>query len=217
VCRATIMGRHPQTFTSTDIHRPARLVRFVPKGLFRENAARYGLVFWGWDMTKTNRYIFACLAGLIAFGMLGNPASAYKLKSALGGFVAELNSEPRFTKYNSTTVYGKYTRYEWLLDDGAKAWIVGYSDYATKGVIAKAGLQNALETAVQSTAGKNKLRSAQPITRWGLTGRDFLIDLPDKLVMRSWIFRLYQAIFVGPIGSEDSADVTAFLENFRFD
>jgi hypothetical protein len=175
-------------------------------------------------MKTPYRYIFACLTGLAVFGWFGEPASAYTLKSAEGGISAEFKSEPKFEKFNETTKSGQpYIRYQWLLDEGATAWIVTYNDYKA-GSIKKVGLERAYEGAVSGGAGANKLRSKQLITRSGITGRAALVDIPaDKptMVMQQWLFikgdRLYQAIYVGPQGSENNPEVSSFMENFRIE
>ena len=146
---------------------------------------------------------------------------AYTLKSDEGRFTAEMPAEPGFEKLNEQASSGPYVRYQWLTDQGSKAWIVTYNDYQA-GTIAKTGLAQAYTNAVQGGVKgvKGELRNEKSITQAGVSGKESLVFMPNgPLIMRQRIFiigdRLYQNIYVGPPGSENDAEVDAFFGSFR--
>jgi hypothetical protein len=166
-----------------------------------------------------NSLKFTSIAAMICV-LFANIAFAYTLKSDEGRFTAELPAEPTFSKLNETASSGPYVRYQWLADQGAKAWIITYNDYPA-GTIAKTGLEEAYKNAVQGSirGTKGELRSNKAITQADTSGREILISVAGPLIMRQRIFiigdRLYQNIYVGPPGTEDDAEVNAFFAFFR--
>ncbi len=159
-------------------------------------------------------------AAALICALSANIAFAFTLKSDEGKFTAEMPAEPAFEKLNEKTSSGPYVRYQWLTDQGSKAWIVTYNDY-TAGTITKTGLEQAYKNAVQGgVQGVNgELRSENVVTQSGISGREALISMVGPLVMRQRIFiigdRLYQNIYVGPPGSENDTEVNVFFASFR--
>jgi hypothetical protein len=66
---------------------------------------------------------FALLAVILLALQVG-PAAAYGLKSDEGRFSIELPAEPSFQAIDEQSNAGAYVRYQWLVDQGARAWIV---------------------------------------------------------------------------------------------
>lgn len=160
-------------------------------------------------------------AVLSACLLAASAAAAYTLKSAEGNFTAELQAEPRFTRLEEKASSGPYTRYQWMLDQGAVAWIVTYNDYKA-GTVTGSDVTQLYNRAIWGgvDAVKGKLQSDNPVRQAGLPGRESKVFIPKgNLVMRQRIFirgdRLYQNIYVGPAGSEDGKDVEAFFASFR--
>jgi hypothetical protein len=166
-----------------------------------------------------NSLTFTAVAVIICV-LFANVVFAYTLKSDEGKFTAEMPAEPAFEKLNEKASSGPYVRYQWLTDQGAKAWIVTYNDYPA-GTIAKTGLEQAYKNAVQGSirSTQGELRSDKVITQAGTSGHEVLISIAGPLNMRQRIFiigdRLYQNIYVGHPGTEDDAEVNAFFASFR--
>ena len=163
------------------------------------------------------RFVGAVLIYALSAGL----AAAYTLKSDEGRFTAEMPAEPGFEKLNEKASSGPYVRYQWLTDQGSKAWIVTYNDYQT-GTIAKTGLAQAYKNAVEGGVKgvKGELRDEKSINQSGITGKESLVFMSNgPLIMRQRIFivgdRLYQNIYVEPPGSENDAEVNAFFASFR--
>ncbi|MDE2181458.1 MAG: hypothetical protein KGJ78_00400 [Alphaproteobacteria bacterium] len=71
-----------------------------------------------------------------------------------------------------------------------------------------------------ATAMGGTIRNVMPITLGKITGREAIIDIPDKkLVARTRLFiigdRMYQVIVVGAPGIETSKDCLDFLDSFK--
>jgi hypothetical protein len=66
---------------------------------------------------------------------------------------------------------------------------------------------------------KGDLRANDPITVGVLQGREVVAVVPGGLVLRQRFFiegdRLYQNMYVGPVGSQDDPAVEAFFASFR--
>jgi hypothetical protein len=196
-------------------------------GEFSELFVVRAIVYDRIDSLGHEKTMFARLRNSLSFTVLAvmicvffaDIAFAYTLKSDEGKFTAELPAEPTFEKLNETSAIGPYVRYQWLTDQGAKAWIVTYNDY-TAGTIAKTGLEEAYKGAVQGSVRgtKGELRSDKAITQAGISGHEILVSIPGPFMMRQRIFivgdRLYQNIYVGPPGTEDDAGVDAFFASF---
>jgi hypothetical protein len=163
-----------------------------------------------------------CFGAVLLCGLFAaSAADAYTLKSSEGGFSAEFKAEPAFKKLEEKASSGPYARYQWLLDQGAYAWIVTYNDYPA-GTIEKTGLQHAYQHAVDGgIRGVNgRMQSNNPVSNSGIAGRESTVFIPKgNLIMRQRIFikgdRLYQNIYVGPPGSEKGKDVEDFFASFR--
>lgn len=174
------------------------------------------------EFLKPIRNGFAIFAAVMLMCAIGSAAHAYTLRSDEGNFVAEFLAEPGYKKFEETAKDGQeYTRHEWLLDQGEKAWIVTYNDYRA-GTIANQGLEKSFENAVAGSvnAVKGELRGVTKISNHGTGGREALIFMPSyNLIMRQRIFfigdRLYQAIYVGPVGSEKDKVVDDYLASLN--
>jgi hypothetical protein len=166
--------------------------------------------------------MLAKFAAIILLCALAGAAHAYTLKSSEGAFAAEMLAEPGYKRLDETAKDGQqYVRHEWLLDQGAKAWIVSYNDYKA-GTIAKQGLEKSFENAIKGStqAVKGELRSTTKIDNYGVAGREAQIFMSSyNLVMRQRVFfvgdRLYQAIYVGPPGSEKDQVVDDFMKSLN--
>lgn len=171
---------------------------------------------------KSSRFLLPAFAVLVLIFSTGNAARAYTLRSDEGKFAAELAEEPSYRSLEETAKDGqKYTRHEWMLDKGDKAWLVTYNDYKL-GTIANQGLEKSYENAAAGTMQgvKGELRNSAKISNFGTAGRENLIFSPSyNLMLRQRIFfvgdRLYQVIYVGPIGSETETSVDNFLSSLK--
>ena len=158
----------------------------------------------------------ALLAALVLLAAQVGMAAAYVLKSDEGRFSIELPAEPSFQAIDEQSAAGAHVRYQWLLDQGHRAFIVTYNDYA-RASEAEALYDSGLEGALAATNGS--LVRQQPVTLEGLRGREFLARMPSGNMLRQRLFlignRFYQTIYVGSPGSEVEPAVEAFLASFR--
>jgi hypothetical protein len=166
--------------------------------------------------------VLAKFAAVVLMCVIGDAAQAYTLRSDEGKFVAEILAEPSYKKLEETAKDGqKFTRHEWMLDQGEKAWIVTYNDYKP-GTVANQGIEKSFENAFAGSvaAVKGELRDIAKISNSGTPGREALIFSPSyNMMLRQRIFfigdRIYQAIYVGPVGSEKGSIVDVFLGSLK--
>jgi hypothetical protein len=156
------------------------------------------------------------LAAIVLLLVQVGAAGAYVLKSDEGRFSIELPGEPSFQAIDEQSAAGAHVRYQWLLDQGGRAFIVTYNDYARTSET-ESVYDHGVEGALAATGG-NLVRQ-QPVMLDGLRGREFFARMPSGNTLRQRLYlignRFYQTIYVGPPGSETDPAVEAFLGSFR--
>jgi hypothetical protein len=167
-----------------------------------------------------------CVVLAVAFVCAG-AADAYTVKSPEGGISAEFKAEPAFTTAKETAKDGQtYQRFQWLLDEGAIAWVLSYNDYKP-GTVARTTLSEFYEAAAKGSAagtGGRQIGEMKSLTLSGISGRELLTAVGEKtseMRIRQRMFtrndRFYQILYVGPAGTENSAAARAFLDSLRID
>jgi hypothetical protein len=171
-------------------------------------------------VTTLARAAFGHLIGFVfAFVLSVGAAHAYILNSDEGRFSIELPAQADFKTFNEQSELGPHTRYQWLVDQGEKAWLVTYNDYPQPraGGDTEKAYDIGMNGSIQATKGT--LKSQRSVENSGVRGREFYIELPGGQIIRQRLFivgkRLYQNIYVGPAGTENGLEVENFLPSFR--
>ena len=103
------------------------------------------------------------------------------------------------------------------VDRGMIAFLAGFSDHSADD-IARRSAEGVLDDVVRGQSGQNKLRKQRSITVSDRPGREAIIDdaRGQVIVIHTVLVetRLFQAIYVGPNGSETGADALKFLGSF---
>ncbi len=163
----------------------------------------------------TMRACFIRAASLIAVALaLTGAAATFEFKNEAGKFIAQFPAEPRLDRQEGTSVSGPHVHYTWEVDQDGRHFSVTYTEYAV------APVKNYDKNVMGMLAAtKGKLLRQTRIELDGIDGREVYTHLPDNNVMRQRILqagnRLYQAVYVGPFGTESRADVRAFMESFQ--
>ena len=138
-------------------------------------------------------------------------------KPAGAGYRVEMPGAPKITVKDAPTAIGPIKTTLAIIERGTVAFIVGHNDYPPQ-AIAGRPLDEVLDGIVQGQVGRNTLRDKQTITISERPGRAAIIDTPQGQVIVSRAVmvetRLYQAIYVGPKGSETGEDAKRFLDSF---
>ena len=146
--------------------------------------------------------------------LVATAAAASEFSDPHGKFSATFPAAPSLDKQEGTSISGGHTHFTWEVDQAGRHFSVTYTEYKVAPV--KNYDKNVMGM-LAATQGK-LLRQAK-IELEGLDGREVYTQLPDNNVMRQRIFqtgnRLYQAVYVGPFGTESRADVRTFMESFR--
>jgi len=146
--------------------------------------------------------------------LVATGAMASEFSDAHGKFSATFPAAPSLDRQEGTSVSGGHTHFTWEVDQAGRHFSVTYTEYRVAPV--KNYDKNVMGM-LAATQGK-LLRQAK-IDLEGVEGREVYTQLPDNNVMRQRIFqtgnRLYQAVYVGPFGTESRADVRTFMESFR--
>jgi hypothetical protein len=152
--------------------------------------------------------------GVAAALLTGTAAGAFEFTDAQGKFRATFPAQPTLDRQEGTSISGPHVHFTWEVDDAGRHFSVTYTEYQV------APVKNYDKNVMGMLAAtKGKLLRQTRIDLDGLDGREVYTHLPDNNVMRQRIFlsgnRLYQAVYVGPFGTESRADVRAFMESFR--
>ncbi len=100
--------------------------------------------------------------------------------------------------------------------------MASYQDCKPAGMLADIGINPTLRDfwkgVVKSVGGE--LRANDPIQHGQLSGREILVFVPlGSLILRQRMFiegdRMYQIMYAGPFGTQDSPEVEAFFASFR--
>lgn len=162
--------------------------------------------------------VIAVLAVMAVSGVV--PAFAQdwaEYKPAGVGYRVEMPGAPKITVQDAPTAIGPIKTTLAIVERGGTAFIVGHNDYPAQ-AIAGRSVEDVLDGVVRGQAGANTLRDLQKVTISERPGRSAIIDTAQGQVIVSRAvmveIRLYQAIYVGPKGSETGEDAKRFLESF---
>ncbi|HEY7609999.1 MAG TPA: hypothetical protein VIF14_12260 [Alphaproteobacteria bacterium] len=162
------------------------------------------------------------LAVIVAFAAVpaGNQALAewVEHKPAGIGYRIEMPEAPKVQSRDVPTAVGPIKTTMALVDRGAIGFIISHNDYPPDAIKGKA--PDALLDGIRSgQVGSHKLRAEQKITMSGHPARHIVIDTAQGQVIVSRIVvveaRLFQAVYVGPKGSEDGDDAKRFINSFQ--
>lgn len=152
--------------------------------------------------------------GVVLLLASAGAAAAFEFTDQQGRFRAIFPAEPRLDRQEGTSVSGPHVHFTWEVEAAGRHFSVTYTEYAV------APVKNYDKNVMGMLAATNgKLLRQTKVEIDGLDGREVYTHLPDNNVMRQRIFqagnRLYQAVYVGPFGTESRADVRTFMESFR--
>lgn len=159
--------------------------------------------------TCTRLFAVMVLAALALPGF----AESFALKSAEGRFAITFPAQPRQT----TEQQKQGMMHLYVLDHGGGAWVASYFDLPKRK--RSGGSVRALEQWAKGAASGGELRRDSRVKVSGASGREVLVGLDKSQVRRQRVLiakgRLYQIIYVGPAGSEATAEVNGFFDSFR--
>jgi hypothetical protein len=162
------------------------------------------------------------LAVIVAFAAIpaGNQALAQWVehKPAGIGYRIEMPAAPQIQSRDIPTAVGPIKTTMALVDRGPIGFIVSHNDYPKEALEGKS--PDALLDGIRSgQVGSHTLRDEQRITMSGHPARHIVIDTAQGQVIVSRIVvveaRLFQAVYVGPKGTEDSDDAKRFINSFQ--
>jgi hypothetical protein len=140
-----------------------------------------------------------------------------RFTSKEGAFSVKFPGEPKQTNQDSNSELGPTVLHMFVVERnaGKYAYLVGYSDYASKMDSAKT-LENVIDAQAKSITGK--VTADKKVTLNGWPGRMVTIE-GDAVVFLSGAYaaetRLYQIIFVMQKGDTPPADTADFLGSFE--
>ncbi len=134
------------------------------------------------------------------------------------GYRIEMPSAPKIQSRDVPTQIGPIKTTMALVDRGRIAFIVSHNDYPADAIKATPKEQ-LLDGIRNGQVGVHKLRTEERITLSGQPARHIVIDTAQGQVVVSRIVmveaRLFQALYVGPKGSEDGDDAKRFFASFQ--
>jgi hypothetical protein len=134
------------------------------------------------------------------------------------GYRVEMPVAPKISSRDVPSAVGPIKTTMALVDRGRVGFIVSHNDYPAEAV--KATPKEQLLDAIRNgQVGAHKLRGEEKITISGQPARHLVIDTAQGQVVVSRLVmveaRLFQAIYVGPKGSEDGDDAKRFINSFQ--
>ena len=134
------------------------------------------------------------------------------------GYRVEMPETPKISARDVPTAVGPIKTTMALVDRGAIGYIVSHNDYPAAAIAGKSP-DDMLDGIRGGQVGQHKLRSEEKITMGDKPARHLIIDTAQGQVVVSRIVmvqnRLFQALYVGPKGSEESADAKRFIASFQ--
>lgn len=134
------------------------------------------------------------------------------------GFRVEMPAAPKVSQSDAPTAIGKIKMTMALVDRGGVAYIVSYNDYPPEAIKGKS-FDDLLDGVRKAQVGNNSLRTDEQITIGEYPAHHIVIDTVQGYVSVTRIVlvraRLFQAIYVGPKGTEDSNDAKRFINSFQ--
>jgi hypothetical protein len=136
-----------------------------------------------------------------------------------GNFAVLMPGSPTYEKKSQPTAMGPIDMHMFTIETRQNAYIVMYSDYPEMILKAPADkvLDGGRDGAVANTKGK--LVSDQSLSLDGFPGREFVIEIPGKGLMKLRAYlvrqRLFQVMAVGTEEKIEHEDTARYLTSFR--
>jgi len=142
-----------------------------------------------------------------------NAAATFTSKE--GGFSVRLPGKPTEKTEEISSNNGPTTLHTFMVDQGQRFFLVGYSDYQTK-LDVSSSLENVVKGQVESLKGK--ITSDKSVTLAGYQGRSVTIET-EETIFFSTVYvagnRLYQLMSGRPKSAEATAGIKEFFDSFR--
>lgn len=159
-------------------------------------------------------------AGKSIFSSVSAPATWKEFSSAEGNFAVLMPGTPSYEKKNTATALGPIDMHMFTLNIGRDAaYLVMYSDYPEIVTRAKpdALLDGGRDGALANTKGK--LIGEQNMSLDGFPGREIVIEVPGKGLLKLRVFlvgrRMFQVMAVGTKEMIEHEDTAKYLTSFR--
>lgn len=161
---------------------------------------------------------FAAVVALAAF--VAAPAQAQNWvehKPAGIGYRIEMPAAPQIQARDVPTAIGPIKTTMAVVDRGSIAYIVSHNDYPAAAIQGKSP-DDLLDGIRNGQVGTHQLRSEQKIDMGGRPARHLVIETAQGQVILSRIVmveaRLFQAIYVGPRGTDAGEAAQRFINSF---
>jgi hypothetical protein len=168
---------------------------------------------------------FAPLAGILIAGIVacGEPTRWTQLEPEGGRFEVDMPGVPRKVEREVQLSVGKAPSHLWMVEDGDRAFIVGYTEFPSAVALAVAEdelLDTARDRAVRNVDGRLLRDDARELA--GHRGRSIEIDAKDGVVRVRGAYyvagpRLYQVMATTTPGEATSERVERFLASFALE
>ena len=158
----------------------------------------------------------ARLLGVAAACLLAavSAAASFQFRDEVGRFSAVFPAEPTLDKHEGDSPAGPTVHYGWEVKLENRTYAVIFTLYTRS--LAKNYDRN---VKAMLDASQGKLLRQTKVDMGDLDGRETFTLLPDETVMRQRIFqvgnRFYQAVYLGPFGTESRDDVESFMQSFQ--
>jgi len=159
-------------------------------------------------------------AGRNIFSSISAPAAWQEFSSADGNFAVLMPGTPSYEKKNSTTALGPIDMHMFTLNiKRDAAYLIMYSDYPE--IVTRAKPEDLLDGgrdgALSNTKGK--LVGEQNMSLDGFPGREIVVEVPGKGLLKLRVFlvgrRLFQVMAVGTREMVEHEDASKYLTSFR--
>ena len=171
-------------------------------------SARGSVGFAGAISLASGLRVSACI-GAVWLMLSGAAADPFQLRDEVGKFAATFPAEPSLDKAE-----GEHVHYTWSVVLEERHFFLNFTEYLTPP--AKNYDKNVMH---MLKATKGRLVTQDKVSAGDVDGREVVTLLPNNAVMRQRLFqvgnRLYQAVYIGPFGTETRADVETFMTSFQ--
>jgi hypothetical protein len=154
------------------------------------------------------------LAAIAVCALAAGASADFQFRDEVGRFTAVFPAEPTLDKHEGQSPAGPTVHYGWEVKLENRTYAVIFTEYTR-------ALAKNYDRNVKSMldASQGKLLRQTKIDLGEFDGRETFTLLPDQTVMRQRIFqvgnRFYQAVYLGPFGTESRDDVEGFMQSFQ--
>jgi hypothetical protein len=165
------------------------------------------------------RRLAGFVGGLALLGMASSAFAQWTEHRFAEGYRIEFPGTPKSFQQEVQTAVGPIKIYTQSLNRNGLDFFSAYNRYPNDAPPERR-LEGARDGAVKNVKGI--LREEESLTIGGAPAKRIIIDVPDPRVVGVQLIvvrgnSLYQAVVVGPVGSESSPDVARFINSFALE